>query len=58
MTFRNSHKSLFLEHFIHVMRGEDGEVSENQYQTKIRNGGAFLGAILIFAGLSWLMGSF
>ncbi|MEO1643159.1 MAG: SHOCT domain-containing protein [Pseudomonadota bacterium] len=46
------------QHIIHAMPGEAGDVSENQYQTKIRNGGAFLGAILIFAGLSWLMGSF
>ncbi|MEM1087544.1 MAG: SHOCT domain-containing protein [Pseudomonadota bacterium] len=46
------------QHIIHAMPGEAGEVSENQYQTKIRNGGAFLGAILIFAGLSWVMGSF
>lgn len=46
------------QHVIHSMPGEAGEVSENQYQTKLRNGGAFLGAILIFAGLSWLMGSF
>ncbi|MEM8615503.1 MAG: hypothetical protein AAGF20_01065 [Pseudomonadota bacterium] len=46
------------QHIIHAMPGEAGEVSENQYQTKIRNGGAFLGAIVIFAGLSWLMGSF
>ncbi|MEM7492817.1 MAG: SHOCT domain-containing protein [Pseudomonadota bacterium] len=46
------------QHAIHPMPGEAGKVSENQYQTKLRNGGAFLGAIVIFAGLSWLMGSF
>ncbi|MEM1389983.1 MAG: hypothetical protein AAGG45_02800 [Pseudomonadota bacterium] len=43
------------QHIIHAMPGEAGDVSENQYQTKIRNGGAFLGAILVFAGLNALL---
>lgn len=43
------------QHIIHAMPGEAGNVSENQYQTKIRNGGAFLGAILVFAALNALL---
>lgn len=44
------------QHIIHAMPGEPGDVTENQYQTKIRNIGAFIGALLIFAALSSLFG--
>ena len=45
------------QHIIHAMPGEPGDVAENQYQTKIRNVGAFIGAILIFVALSSLFGA-
>lgn len=45
------------QHIIHTMPGETGNVTENQYQTKIRNIGAFVGALLIFAALSSFFGS-
>ena len=45
------------QHIIHAIPGELGDVAENQYQTKIRNVGAFIGAILIFVALSSLFGA-